>query len=104
MLPLRPGERYQEDTGRKGSLGREAVADTGPPRRRDLFADTGLAEALFELDTVNEEELGGICSGHVLLLQEAGPQRLSVSQWGLNFWKRQPWDPLYLIIWGRAQT
>ena len=42
----------------KGPLGREA-ADTGP-RRRELSADTGLAEALFELATVNDEEWGGV--------------------------------------------
>ena len=58
MLPLRPGGRGHEETGRKGSSGREAVADTGPPWRRELSADTGLAEALFELATVNKEEWG----------------------------------------------
>ena len=59
LLPLRPGGRGQEDIGRKGSPGKEAVADTGPPRRRDISSKTRPAEALSELATVNKEEWGG---------------------------------------------
>ena len=69
-----------EETGRRGSLGREAMADTGPLQWRELSDETGLAKALFELDTLNEEEWGGICSGHALLLQETVPPRLIVSK------------------------
>ena len=101
VLPLRPGGRGQEETGRKGPSGREA-ADTGL-RWRELSANTGLAEALFELATVNDEEWGGIRSGHALLLREAGPPRSGVSRWGIDRWKRRPWEPLNIINWGRAR-
>ena len=77
VLPLRLGGKGQEETGRKGPSGREA-ADTGK-RWRELLSNTELAEALFELATVNDEEWGGIRSGHALLLQEAGPPRSGVS-------------------------
>ena len=53
--------------------------------------------------TVNDEEWGDIRSGHALLLQEAGPPRSSVSQWGINLWKRRPWEPLDLIGQGRSR-
>ena len=66
VLPLRPGGRGQEETGLKGLSGREA-ADTRT-RRREHLADTGLAEALFELATVNDEEWGGIRLVHAMLL------------------------------------
>ena len=102
VLPLRPSGRGQEETGRKGPSGREA-ADTGL-RWRELSANTGLAEALFELATVNDEEWGGIRSGHALLLREAGLPRSGVSQFGLDRWKRQPWEPLDLIGRGRYRT
>ena len=101
LLPLRPGGRGREETGRKGPSGREA-ADAGP-RRGELSADTGLAEALFELATVNDEEWGGIRSGHALLLREAGPPRSGVSRWGIDRWKRRPWEPLNIISRGRAR-
>ena len=45
VLPLHPGGRGQEETGRKRLSGREA-ADTGL-RRRELSADTGIEEELF---------------------------------------------------------
>ena len=35
------------------------MVETGPPWQRDVLDKTGLAEALFELATVNEEEWGG---------------------------------------------
>ena len=101
VLPLRPGGRGKEETGRKGPSRREA-ADTGK-RWRELLSNTELAEALFELATVNDEEWGGIRLGHALLMREAGPPRLVVSQWGIDRWKRRPWEPLDLIIRGRSR-
>ena len=68
------------------------------------MAETNLAEALFELANVNEEEWGGIFLVHALLLQDSGPPRLRISQWLIDHWKRQPWDPLDLIRWGRSRT
>ena len=35
------------------------MVETGPPWQRDILDKTGLAEALFELATVNEEEWWG---------------------------------------------
>ena len=80
------------------------MSDTGLRQRRELSAETGLTEALLELATVNKEEWGGICLVHALLLQEAGPPGSSVLEWGIDFWKRRPWDPLDIISWGRART
>ena len=53
---------------------------------------------------MNYEEWGGIRSGHALLLREAGPPRSGVSQWGINCWKRRPWEPLDLIGQGTFRT
>ena len=53
---------------------------------------------------MNDEEWGGIRSGHALLLREAGLPRSGVSQFGLDRWKRQPWEPLNLIGRGRYRT
>ena len=44
------------------------MADTGPLWQREILSVTGLAEALFELATVNKEDWGGICSGHAMLM------------------------------------
>ena len=104
LLPLLSGGRGHEETRQKGSLLQEYMADTGPPHRRELSTETGLAEALFEFFTLKKEEWGGIWSGKALLLQEAGPPRSIISQWGIDIWKQQPRDPLNLIIWGRSQT
>ena len=57
----------------------------------------GIAEALFKLATANKEEWEGIFLGHLLLLEESGTPWSSVLQWGLNQWKRRPWEPLDLI-------
>ena len=46
--------------------------------------------------------VGGICSGHVLLLKEAVPPWSSVLQRGIDLWKHQSWDTLDIISWGRA--
>ena len=51
---------------------------------------------------MDDEEWGGIRLGHALLMREAGPPRLVVSQLGIDRWKRRPWEPLDLISRGRS--